>query len=931
MDSNALLVFAMLIAAVVTGAGWLLYSRRRTAASVDTPSSSPNHAKTGGTQAGASPTGPSTSVSNVTAGRDVVVTNAGGDVSYITYVSQAGPLPLPLQKPLRTQHFTGRQEELAKLLEDLQPGKVVTLCGPGGMGKSALAAEAIWTLSPGDEPPKRFPNGIIFHTFYHQPQASLALEKIARAYGVDPRQSPRDAALQALGGKTALLVLDGTEQADDLPAVLSVAGNCGVLITTRRHADAPEAVQDVAPLPRAESLALLRSWAGRYAAEDAAANDIVRLLGGLPLALYLCGRYLAQRHQQASEYVGWLKEEGPDALHFGERPTTSIPLLLQRSLEQVSEEAQAAFGVAGVLAPAPFTADAVAAALDIKTTAANRALGELVDYGLLLRPDDSYQVTHTLAHSYARTPAALDADIVNCLALYYATLAETESAKGLTGYAALDSERAHIVAVQAAALKAEQWDAVRQITWKVRGYLDLKGYWTERVTVVQAGLEAARAASDRHDEGAFLTSLGNAYAALGEPRRAIDLYEQALVIAREINDRRGEGNALGNLGLAYAALGEPRRAIDLYQQRLVIAREIGDRRGEGAALGSLGLAYKNLGEPRRAIDLYQQRLVIAREIGDHRGEGNALGNLGNAYADLGEPCRAIELYEQALVISQELGDRRGEGNALGNLGLAYAALGEPRRAMELYQQILVIHREIGDRRGEGADLGNLGLAYAALGETRRAIDLYEQQLVIVREIGDRRGEGNALGNLGNAYADLGEPRRAIDLYEQRLVIAREIGDRRGEGNALGNLGLAYADLGERRRAIALYEQQLVIVREIGDRRGEGNALGNLGLAYKNLGEPRRAIDYHEQYLVIAREIGDRGGEAIASWNLGLAYEKQGDLAQASAYMQVMVKYEQQLGHPSAAARAQRVDQLRARLDRHRFLTKLKGMFSLPMV
>ena len=124
--------------------------------------------------------------------------------------------PVPLQKPLRMQHFTGREQELAKLLGDLQPGKIVTLCGPGGMGKSALAAEAIWPLAPGDEPPERFPDGMIFHSFYHQPQADLALEKIALAYGVEPRPTPRDAAMQALAGKTALLVLDGTEAADDL-------------------------------------------------------------------------------------------------------------------------------------------------------------------------------------------------------------------------------------------------------------------------------------------------------------------------------------------------------------------------------------------------------------------------------------------------------------------------------------------------------------------------------------------------------------------------------------------------------------------------------------------------------------------------------------------------------------------------------------------
>ena len=294
----------------------------------------------------------------------------------------------------------------------------------------------------------------------------------------------------------------------------------------------------------------------------------------------------------------------------------------------MSAEAQAAFGVAGVLAFAPFGAEPIAAALDISPAAAGHALGELVDYGLLLRPDDSYQVTHALAHSYARTKAAPGAGIINRLALYYAALAETESAKGLAGYAVLDDQRAHIVAVQAAALKAEQWEAVQQITWKVRGYLDLKGYWTDRVTVVQAGIDAARAAGDRYAEMAFLNDLGLAYVGLGEPRRAIALYEQALVIAREIGDRRGEGAALGNLGIAYKNLGAPRRAIALYQQQLVIVREIGDRRGEGAALGNLGNAYADLGEPRRAIALYEQALVIARETGDRRGEGAALGSIG---------------------------------------------------------------------------------------------------------------------------------------------------------------------------------------------------------------------------------------------------------------------------------------------------------------
>jgi tetratricopeptide (TPR) repeat protein len=80
---------------------------------------------------------------------------------------------------------------------------------------------------------------------------------------------------------------------------------------------------------------------------------------------------------------------------------------------------------------------------------------------------------------------------------------------------------------------------------------------------------------------------------------------------REIGDRRGEGNDLGNLGNAYAALGDARKAIEFYEQALVIAREIGDRRNEGAWLGSLGLAYFALGDARKAIEFYEQALAIA--------------------------------------------------------------------------------------------------------------------------------------------------------------------------------------------------------------------------------------------------------------------------------------------------------------------------------
>jgi hypothetical protein len=136
---------------------------------------------------------------------------------------------VPLQRPPRVPHFIGRKDELKQLLTDLQPGQVVTLCGPGGIGKSALAAEAIKTLASGDDLTKRFPDGIVWHDFYIDSQVDIALDKIVRAFGEEPKPTPVAAAQRVLAGRRMLLLLDGVENADDLRKILIIRGQCGVL------------------------------------------------------------------------------------------------------------------------------------------------------------------------------------------------------------------------------------------------------------------------------------------------------------------------------------------------------------------------------------------------------------------------------------------------------------------------------------------------------------------------------------------------------------------------------------------------------------------------------------------------------------------------------------------------------------------------------
>ncbi len=277
------------------------------------------------------------------------------------------------------------------------------------------------------------------------------------------------------------------------------------------------------------------------------------------------------------------------------------------------------------------------------------------------------------------------------------------------------------------------------------------------------------------------------------------------------------------------------------------------------------------------------------------------------------PEHQIAWSTAAAEAARQLGDRAGEGVALNNLGQAYAALGRPQPAIEFFEQQLAVAREVGDRRGEGSALSGLGKANADLGRHGLAAEFHEKRLTLTRAIGDRRGEGVALGNLGKAYAALGDLPRAVEHHQMRLTVATEIGDRRGVGNALGGLGLAYAAMGQARRAVEFHERRLVVAQEIGHRRGEGEALGDLGKAYGALGETERAVECYRQSLDIAQEIGDRQRGAIVRWDLGEEFVRRDKVAEAVPLMEACVRYEEEIGHPDAAAHAARLEQVRQRL------------------
>ncbi|MCB0112115.1 MAG: hypothetical protein KDE53_39605, partial [Caldilineaceae bacterium] len=322
--------------------------------------------------------------------------NVLGNINYGVTASN-----LPLQRRVIRHEFVGRVDKLQELLERLQPGKTITICGPGGIGKSSLAAKAVWTLAPADQPPERFPDGIITHSFLERPEAATAFELIASAYKEVPQPDWATAAQRAMANRRALLVLDDAEAAQDLPSLLNRTGLCGVLITTRRREDAPDqnAVMDLPPLAPEEATTLLKKLAGARALDEDAVAQICHLVGYLPFSINFVGRYLHSYGINATEYLSSLELNDEADQTIDERQRAGIAHLFNRTITYISDLARQTLGVIGVLAQAPFEHSLIESVLEIKS--AYHTLGELVNYSFLERGDTSYKVAHALIRTYA--------------------------------------------------------------------------------------------------------------------------------------------------------------------------------------------------------------------------------------------------------------------------------------------------------------------------------------------------------------------------------------------------------------------------------------------------------------------------------------------------------------------------------------------------
>jgi len=591
-------------------------------------------------------------------GRDKIINIHPTSSSDAATLTQLHEIPRP------PADFTGREDELKELLAAIEVGGVTIsgLQGMGGIGKTVLALKLAELLK------LRYPDAQFFLDLKGASTQPLtvaeALAHVVRAYHPAAKLPESESELHGLylsvlDGHRALLLMDNASNATQVEPLIPPAG-CLLLVTSRQHFAVPGlAAKNLDTLSDEDARDLLLTIAPRIGTQ---ADGIAALCGHLPLALRLAATAMVKyRNLSAADYVRRLGDR--------QQRLQLIDASLSLSYELLSEALRERWRSLAVF-PDTFADDAAAAMWEVEVDQALNTLGELMATSLVEwnETSDRYRL-HDLARLFADAKLSTEERAVGQkrFATHFRDvlsaaneLYEEGGESLLRGLALFDLEWGNIQAGHswvAAQADATDIDVARLgLTYFDAGayVLDLRQHSGERIGWLEISLAAARRLQHRASEGSTLSNLGTAYVHLGEPRRAIHFYEQALLIDREIGDRRGEANDLGNLGNAFADLGEISRAIQFYEQALLIHREIGDRRDEANDLGNLGLAYANLGEIRSAIQFFEQQSAIVRDIGDRRGEGNALGNLGSTYFALGETRRAIQFYEQRLAIATRL-------------------------------------------------------------------------------------------------------------------------------------------------------------------------------------------------------------------------------------------------------------------------------------
>jgi predicted ATPase/DNA-binding CsgD family transcriptional regulator len=683
------------------------------------------------------------------------------------------PEPSPGSPPQTLTPLLGRQRELEVLVRLLKrpEAALVTLTGPGGTGKTRLAAQLAQELETD------FADGAVFVPLAAARDLEVFGASLVQALGIEAgNRKGREAIRAHLAPRELLLVLDNLEQLPEagvaVAELLHAAPRLKVLATSRaplrisgEHEFPVGGLEP--PEPGASLERVLESPAVRLFSDRArgiqpdfevtpenanAVAEICRRVDGMPLALELAaGRVRLFSPQAMLERLrAPLKFLAGGARDLPHRQQ-ALRNTLEWSYELLEPNVQQVFAALGV-----FVSGFDLEALEVVAETHGDALegvSTLVEHSLVRRLEEANNRTRCSllepVREYALEQLGAGAEAIReAHAGYFLSLAETKRVafNGPEQDALLTRFEADHGNFRAAldwlTARGRIEEALR-LAYALRPFWDLRGHVTEARRRLGALLATANPVSLEVRAMSQFTAAALAYRQ-ADFEVAQGWYERALTDQRALGDRKGMAGTLNGLATVARAKRDFAHARALHEESRTIFVELGLAWDTNVSVINLAMLEASADDLARSRELFEQGLGAARALGDRSMTAIALAGLGEVNLKLGQTTQAREVLEEALVLQRAIGNPVRIAETLRVLALVFEHEQRFGEARALLEECVKLYRDFGMQTDSvGDSLEKIEDHLRALG----AADHAERDVRAVTHPRDSQPERDVLNDL----------------------------------------------------------------------------------------------------------------------------------------------------------------------------------------